>query len=224
MEVFPLNENLERLSKLCRVEPSRWWTYYMGMLRSRQHWVNFASQSLQNPYIALAEMFFVHPGAGRGIISRLLANIWSAIGTTSAYSEGRDRILKMIGIFDRDSIKGRLAVFFTDIAYGFLLNLPGTVLNYKLSGLGWQSSVVLGTQTSLCGSLLSPVSGGLYDSFNALDSNDPKVKTRAPRWVQWVLINRVPLKVRRKLIWLLLAGSTMTTAAIYSFAPGGLLR
>ena len=194
------------------------------MLRSRQHWVNFASQSLHNPYIALAEMFLVHPGAGRGAISRLLANVWSAIGTSSAYSGGRDRILKRIGIFDRDSIKGRLAVFFTDIAFGFVLNLPGTVINYKLSGLGWKLAVVLGTQTSLWGSLLSPVAGGLYDTFNALNSDDPKVKARAPRWVQWVLINRTPLKVRRKLIWLLLAGSLTSTAAVYSFAPGGLLR
>ncbi|HUA36889.1 MAG TPA: hypothetical protein VMA35_00660 [Candidatus Sulfopaludibacter sp.] len=200
------------------------WNYYRGMFRSRQHWVNFASQSLHNPYIALAEMFFVHPGAGRAAISRLFANAWSAIGTTSAYSGGRDWILKKIGVFDRDSIPGRVAVFFTDLAYGFVLNLPGTVINYKLSGLGCKSSVVLGIQTSLWGCLLSPVAGGLYDSFNALDSDDPRVKTRAPGWVQWMLINRIPLKVRRKLIWLLLAGSLASTAAIYSFAPGGLLR
>ena len=221
---FPLNESFGRLSENCRTCPSRWWNYYTGMLRSRQHWVNFASQSLHNPYIALAEMFLVHPGAGRGAISRRLANAWSALGTTSAYSEGRDRILKAIGIFDRDSIPGRLAIFFTDLAYGFVLYLPGTFINYELSGLGYKSSVILGMQTSLWGCLLSPVAGGLYDSFNALDSDDPKVQTRAPRWVQRVLINRVQLKIRKKLIWLLLAGSLASTAAVYSFAPGGLLR
>jgi len=221
---FPLNESFGRLPGKCRVGLLQLWNYYKGMLCSRQHWVNFASQSLHNPYIALAEMFFVHPGAGRATISRLLANIWSAIGTTSVYSEGRDRILKKIGIFDRDSIPGRVAVFCTDLAYGFVLNLPGTVINYKLSGLGCKSAVVLGIQTSLWGCLLSPVAGGLYDSFNALDSDDPKVKTRAPGWVQWMLLNRVQLKTRKKLIWLLLAGSLASTAAIYSFAPGGLLR
>jgi hypothetical protein len=224
MEVFSLNESLERLSGKSRGWLSRLWNYYAGTLRSRQHWVNFASQSLQNPYIAVAEMFFVHPGAVRAAISRLLANIWSVIGTTSAYSEGRDRILKLFGIFDRNSVPGRLTVFFTDLAYGFVLNWPGTVINYKLSGLGWESSVLLGTQTSLWGCLLSPVAGGLYDSFNALDSDLPKVKARAPGWVQWVLINRVQLKTRRRLIWFLLAGSTAATAAVYSFAPGGLLR
>lgn len=200
------------------------WNYYARTLGSRQHWVNFASQSLHNPYIALAEMYFVHPGAGRGAVSRLLANFWSAIGTTSAYSEGRDRILKKIGIFDRDSIPRRMAVFFADIAYGFVLSFPGTVINYKLSGWDWKSAAVLGTQTSLWGCLTSPVSGGLYDTFNAFDSDDPKVKVRAPGWVQWVLINRVPLQTRKKLIWALLAGSAITTAAVYSFAPGGLLR
>src|SRR3974390_1982527 len=207
MEGSPLNKSSGGVYRQCYAGVSRVGNYYRGMLYSRQHWVNFASQSLHNPYIALAEMIFVHPGAGRAAISRLLANIWSAIVPTSVDSEGRDKILKAIGIFDRDSIKGRLAVFFTDIAFGFVLNLPGTVINYKLSGLGWRQAVVLGTQTSLWGSLLSPIAGGLYDTFNALDSDDPKVKTRAPRWVQWVLLNRVPLKVRRKLIWLLLAGS-----------------
>ncbi|MGO8836852.1 MAG: hypothetical protein ACLQAH_01435 [Limisphaerales bacterium] len=194
------------------------------MLRSRRHWVNFAGQSLHNPYIALAEMYFVHPGAGCGAVSRLLANAWSAIGTSSTYSDGRDLILKTIGIYDRGSIPGCLAVFFTDIAYGFVLSLPGTVINYKLSGLSWKTAVVLGIQTSLWGCVLSPVAGGLFDTFNALDSDDPKVKARAPHWIQWALINRVQLKARKKLIWILLAGSTAATAAIYSFAPGGLLR
>ena len=194
------------------------------MLHSRQHWVNFASQSLHNPYIALVEMCFVHPGAGRGAMSRLLANAWSAIGTTTAYSEGRDWILKTMGIFDRDSIPGRLAVFLTDMAYGFVLSWPGTILNYKMSGWNWKSSVALGTQTCLWGCFLSPVAGGLYDTFNALDSDDSKVKSRAPHWIQWALINRVQLKKRRKLIWALLAGSAAATAAIYSFAPNGLLR
>ena len=200
------------------------WNYYKKLLCSRQHWVNFASQSLHNPYIALAEMFFVHPGAGRAAISRLLANFWSIIGTTSVYSEGRDKILKMLGVYDRESIPGRVAVFFTDLAYGFALNLPGTIINYKISGLSFKSAVLLGIQTSLWGSLLSPVAGGLYDSFHALDSDDPKVKIRPPAWVQWALINRFPLKTRKKLIWILLAASLISTAAIYSFAPGGLLR
>jgi hypothetical protein len=202
----------------------RLWNYYKGMLCSRQHWVNFASQSLHNPYIALAEMFFVHPGAGRGAISRLLANFWSAFGTTSVYSDGRDKILKMIGVYHRETIPGRIAVFFTDLAYGFALNLPGTVINYKISGLSFKSAILLGIQTSLWGCLLSPVAGGLYDSFNALDSDDPKVIMRAPGWVQWMLINRVPLRIRKKLIWILLAASFLSTAAVYSFAPHGLLR
>jgi hypothetical protein len=194
------------------------------VLRSRQHWVNFASQSLFNPYIAFAEMFFVHPGAGRAATSRLLSILWSAIGNTTVYSGGRDRILKRIGIFDRESIPRSVAVVFTDIVYGFVFSSPGTILNYKLCGLNWTSAILLGVQTTLWGSLLSPVAGGLYDTFNALDSDDPKVKARAPNWVQWVLIDRVQLNVRRKLIWILLLGSMIITAAIYSFAPGGLFR
>jgi hypothetical protein len=117
-----------------------------------------------------------------------------------------------------------MAVFFTDIVYGIIFSSPGTILNYKLCGLNWQSAILCGVQTSLWGSLLSPVAGGLYDTFNALDSDDPKVKARAPHWVQWVLIGRIQLETRKKLIWILLAASMIATAIIYSFAPGGLLR
>jgi hypothetical protein len=223
MDGFPLSSSYGSLGKL-RLGLSQFWNRSAEVLRSRQHWVNYASQSLYNPYIAFAEMYFVHPGAGRAVLSRLLANAWSAIGTTSAYSGGRDRILKAIGIFDRDSILRGMAVFFTDIAYGFVLNSPGTVLNYRLSGWNWKSAMIMGVQTTLWGSLLSPISGGLYDTFNALDSDDSKIKARAPHWVRWVLINRVPLPMRRKLIWILLTGSLAATTAIYSFAPGGFLR
>jgi hypothetical protein len=199
-------------------------SHYARTLRSRQHWVNYASQSLYNPYIAIGEMFFIHPGASRGAMSRLIGNIFPALGTTSAYSGGRDTILKRLGIFDRDSIPRRLAVFFTDVAYGFVLGFPGSVVNYKLGGGDWKSSISLGFWASCWGCWSSPLTGALYDTFNALDSDDPKVTARAPVWIQKWLINRVKLDTRKKLIWACLAGCAVLTAGIYTFAPGGFLN
>ena len=203
---------------------ARFCRHYAGTVLSRQHWVNYASQSLFNPYIAFGEMFFVHPGAGRGALSRVIGNLFPALGTSSAYSSGRDTILKKLGIFDRDSIRKRLAVFCVDVAYGFLLGFPGSVANYKLSGGDWKSSITLGFWVSCWGCWTSPLTGALYDTFNALDSDDAKVKIRAPVWVQKTLINRVRLSMRKKLIWVFLAGSIILTAGIYTFAPGGFLN
>jgi hypothetical protein len=224
MEVPSLNDNFGRLSRNCRAGVARFFGYYANTILSRQHWVNYASQSLHNPYIAFGEMFFVHPGAARGALSRLIGNIFPALGTTSAYSSGRDTILKKFGIFDRDSIPKRLAVFGADVAYGFVLGFPGSVANYKLSGADWHSSLTLGFWVSCWGCWASPLTGALYDTFNALDSDDPKVKARAPVWLQKTLINRVQLPTRQKLIWAFLAGSVILTAGIYSFAPGGFLN
>jgi hypothetical protein len=224
MEAPSLNDNFGRLSRNCRERVARFWRYYLSTVLSRQHWVNYASQSLHNPYIALGEMFFVHPGAARGALSRLIGNVFPALGTTSAYSGGRDTILKKFGIFDRDSIPKRLAVFFADVAYGFVLGFPGSVANYKLSGADWKSSLTLGFWVSCWGCWASPVTGALYDTFNALDTDDPKVIARAPVWIQKTLLNRIPLRTRKKLIWVFLAASVLLTAAIYTFAPGGFLN
>ncbi len=224
MEVLSLNDSVGRLSRNCRAGVARFCRHYAATILSRQHWVNYASQSLHNPYIALGEMFFVHPGAARGALSRVIGNVFPALGTTSAYSSGRDTILKKLGIFDRDSIPKRLAVFFTDVAYGFVLGFPGSVVNYKLSGGDWKSSITLGFWVSCWGCWTSPVTGALYDTFNALDSDDPKITARAPVWIQKTLINRVALSLRKKLIWAFLAGSMILTAGIYTFAPGGFLN
>lgn len=224
MAVLTLNDSFGRFSRSCRVGLARLWGHYARTLFSRQHWVNYASQALHNPYIALGEMFFVHPGAARGALSRLIGNVFPALGTTSAYSTGRDTVLKKLGIFDRDSIPKRLAVFFADVAYGFVLGFPGSVANYKLSGADWMSSLTLGFWVSCWGCWTSPLTGALYDTFNALDSDDPKVIARAPVWIQHTVINRVALSARKKLIWASLAGSVLLTAGIYSFAPGGFLN
>jgi hypothetical protein len=224
MEVLTGNHSLERLSRNCREGVARLWNRYVRTLLSRQHWVNYASQSFHNPYIAFGEMFFVHPGAAHGALSRLIGNLFPALGTTSAYSGGRDTILRKLGIFDRDSIPRRLAVFCADVAYGFVLGFPGSVANYKLSGGDWKSSITLGFWVSCWGCWTNPLTGALYDSFNALDSDDPKVKARAPVWIQKTLINRVQLSTRQKLIWAFLAGSMILTAGIYTFSPGGFLN
>ena len=199
--------------------------HYGRLLRSRGQWVGFAGQSLFfNPYSAAADMFFVHPGAIHGAISRCLANGWGALGTCGIYSGGRDEIFKKLGLLAPKSFKGVLAACLTDTAIGFILSFPGFVLNYKLSGCGWSSSVVMGTQASVATCWTSSLSGALFDTFRALDSDDPRHQARAPGWVRWAVINRFELKTRRKLIWASLAASVTATAAIYCFAPGGLLR
>jgi hypothetical protein len=199
--------------------------YYRRLLRSREQWVGFAGQSLFfNPYLAAADMFFVHPGALHGAVSRCLANFWAALGTCGIYSSGRDELFKMLGLLAPNSVPRMIAACLTDTAYGFFLNLPGFVLNYKLSGCDWLASIILGLKASGAACWTSSVSGGLFDTFRALDSDAPQHKDRVPRWVRWAVIDRVELRTRKKLIWVSLAGSVAVTAAIYCFAPGGLLR
>jgi hypothetical protein len=105
-----------------------------------------------------------------------------------------------------------------------ILNLPSFMLNYELSGCDWLPSVVLGLKASGVACWTSSISGALFDTYRALDSDEPQHKVRAPGWVRWLIIDRVELKTRRKLIWASLAFSVAATAAIYCFAPGGLLR
>jgi hypothetical protein len=116
------------------------------------------------------------------------------------------------------------AAVLADTVYGFILNLPGFVVNYVLSGCGLVPSLLMGFKACAAVCWTSSVSGGLFDSFGALDSDDPQKKARAPAWVRWLVIDRFELGVRKKLIWICLALSVLATAAIYSFAPGGLLR
>ena len=204
---------------------SRLADHYARLLRSRMQWVGFASQSFfHNPYLAAADMFFVHPGAVHGIISRCFANGWAMLGTCGVYSHGRDRLFKRLGLMAPNSPLSCAAAVLADTAYGFFLNLPGFILNYKLSGCAFMPSVIMGTKAcaSVCWS--STISGGLFDTFGALDSDDPQKKARAPHWVRWLVIDRFELKVRKKLIWMCLTVSILATAGIYCFAPGGLLR
>jgi hypothetical protein len=199
--------------------------HYGRLLRSRQQWVGFAGQSFFfNPYLAAADMFFVHPGAAHGAISRCWANGWAALGTCGIYSNGRDEIFKKLGLLAPNSVPACLAAVLTDTAYGFVLNLPGFVLNYKLSGCAMMPAVVMGFKASAWACWTSSISGGLFDTFNALDSDDAQKKARAPAWVRWAVIDRFKLKTRKKFIWACLAASAVATAAIYSFSPGGLCR
>jgi hypothetical protein len=199
--------------------------HYRRLLRSREQWVGFASQSFfHNPYMAAVDMFFVHPGAGHGAVSRLLANGWGVLGTCGIYSNGRDELFKKLGIVRTDSLKGFVAAVLADTVCGFVLNLPGSILNYKLSGCGWTPSFIMGLQASAAGCWTSSISGALFDSFAALDSDDPRKRGRAPPWLRWTVIDRFELRTRKKLIWLSLAASLAGTVAIYGFAPGGLLR
>ncbi len=214
-----------RLSKNGRALGSRILEHYRRLLSSRQQWVGFASQSFfHNPYLAAMDMFLVHPGAAHGIISRCWANGWSALGTCGIYSHGRDRVFKRLGLLAPDSFLTCTAAVLADTVYGFILNLPGFILNYKLGGCETVPSVIMGFKAcaSVCWS--SSISGGLFDTFGALDSDDPQKKARAPAWVRWLVIDRFPLNVRKKLIWICLAASVLATGAIYCFAPGGLLR
>jgi len=203
----------------------RLWDHYCRILFSRQQWVGFAGQSFfYNPFLAMADMFFVHPGAGHGLLSRFFANMWAVLGTCGVYSAGRDRLFKKIGLERIESIPAIFAAVFADTIYGFTLNLPGAIINYMMSGCGVTPSVVMGIKSSAAACWTSFIAGALFDSFAALDSNDPQKRSRAPGWVRWMLIDRYSLGVRRQLIWISLAVSLLATLAIYCFCPGGLLR
>jgi hypothetical protein len=225
LEALGLNRSFGSVATYCHKKASCLAVYYGRLLRSRQQWIGFASQSLFfNPYLAAADMLFVHPGAFHAVVSRCLANCWAALGTCGIYSSGRDEVFKKLGLLAPHSIPGVVAACLTDTAYGFILNLPGFVLNYKLSGCEWLFAVVLGLKAAAAACWTSSISGALFDTFRALDSDDPQHKARAPAWVRWAVIDRFELRVRKKLIWASLAGSVAATTAIYSFAPGGLLR
>ncbi len=187
--------------------------------------MGFASQSFfHNPYLAATDMFFVHPGAAHGAISRCLANGWAALGTCGIYSNGRDEIFRMLGLLSPNTFMGYCAAILADTAYGFLLNVPGFMVNYALSGCGLLPSVIMGAKASAAACWTSSISGGLFDTFSALDSNDPQKRGRAPILARWAVIDRFELSVRRKIIWVCLSLSLAATAAIYCFAPGGLFR
>jgi hypothetical protein len=225
LDVLSLNRSFGSAANYWRGKASRLAEYYGRLLRSREQWVGFAGQSFFfNPYLAAADMFFVHPGALHGLVSRCLANCWAALGTCGIYSSGRDEVFKKLGLLAPNSVLAVLAACLADTAYGFILNFPGFVLNYKLSGCEWLSSVVLGAKASGATCWTSSISGALFDAFRALDSDEPKHKARAPAWVRWAVIDRLELRTRKKLIWASLAISVAATAAIYCFAPGGLLR
>lgn len=225
VEVLSLTESFGRLSKNCRETLSRLPGHYRRLLTSRQQWVGFASQSFfHNPYLAAVDMFFVHPGAMHGALSRCFANTWAALGSCGFYNHGRDKLFQRLGLARIDSVKHCVAAVLADTAYGFLLSLPGFVLNYKLSGIAVMPSVIMGVKASGAACWTSFISGSLFDTFAALDSDDPQKRSRAPAWIRWLVIDRFELKTRKKLIWLGLTASVLATAAIYSFAPGGLLR
>lgn len=199
--------------------------HYTRLVTSREQWVGFASQSFfHNPYIAAADMFFVHPGAVHGALSRCVANGFAALGTCGIYSTGRNEIFKKLGLLKPNSILGCLAAILADTAYGFLLNIPSFTVNYAMGGCGLMPSFMLSLKASAAACWTSSISGGLFDTFSALDSDDPVKKGRVPILVRWAVIDRFELKTRRKLIWISLAVSLIAAAAIYCYAPGGLLR
>ena len=146
------------------------------------------------------------------------------MGTCGIYSHGRDKLFKRLGLARIDTFWGCVAAILVDTVYGFLLSLPGFCLNYKLAGIAVIPSVVMGVKAAAAACWTSSISGALFDSFAALDSDDPQKRSRAPAWVRWLVIDRFKLMTRKKLIWIGLATSVLATAAIYSFAPGGLLR
>lgn len=225
MDGLSLNDGCRRLLKNGRASLLFWANHYRRLLRSRLQWVGFASQSFfHNPYLAAMDMFFVHPGAAHGAISRSLANGWAALGTCGMYSTGRDEVFKRLGLLAPNSALGCAAVIMADTIYGFTLNLPAFILNYALSGCGWTHSILLGVKASASACWTSSISGGLFDTFSALDSDDPQKKGRVPILVRWAVIDRFKLATRKKLIWICLAVSIAATAAIYCYAPGGLLR
>jgi hypothetical protein len=213
------------LVKRCCRFVARLFNHYGRLIRSREQWVGFASQSFfHNPYLAASDMFFVHPGAAHGAISRCLANGWAALGTCGIYSNGRDEIFKMFGLLSPNSFSGCCAAILVDTAYGFLLNVPGFIVNYALSGCGLLPSVIMGAKASAAVCWSSSISGGLFDTFSALDSDDSQKKGRVPFLARWMVIDRFELGVRRRIIWICLAVSVVATGAIYCFALGGLLR
>ena len=225
MDVLSLSDNGQRLTKNSRGLFARLGEHYSRLLRSREQWVGFASQSFfHNPYLAAADMFFVHPGAGHGAMSRCFANGWAAFGTCGLYSASRDGVFKKLGLLAPKSVSACTGAILADTAFGFLMSLPGFVVNYALSGCGLMPSVVLGLKASASACWTSSISGGLFDTFAALDSDDPQRKARVPIVIRWLVIDRFELKMRQKLIWLGLAASILATAVIYCFAPGGLLR
>jgi hypothetical protein len=226
LDGVPLSDGVGRLAKnSSRGHLSRWLEHYSRLVRSREQWVGFASQSFfHNPYLAAADMFFVHPGAAHGAISRCWANGWAMLGTCGIYSNGRDQVFKRLGLLAPNSVMSCTAAVLADTVYGFVLNLPGFMLNYALSGCGLMHSMILGFKACASVCWTSSISGGLFDTFGALDSDDPQKKARVPAWVRWLVIDRFALKIRRKLIWVCLAASILATAALYCFAPGGLLR
>lgn len=169
-------------------------------------------------------MFFVHPGAAHGAVSRCLANGWAALGTCGIYSSGRDEIFRMLGILAPNSVRGCCIAIAADTIYGFALNVPGFILNYALSGCGLLPALILGLKASAAVCWTSSISGGLFDTFNALDSDDPLKRGRAPILARWTVIDRFELKARKRLVWICLALSITATIAIYCFAPGGLLK
>jgi hypothetical protein len=225
MDALPLASGFAGISRNFRDTLSRLLNHYGRLLRSREQWVGFASQSFfHNPYLAASDMFFVHPGAAHGAVSRCVANGWAALGTCGVYSNGRDKIFKMLGLMGPNSIKGCIAAIVADTAYGFVLNLPGFILNYGLSGCGWMPSVIMGVKASAAVCWSSSISGGLFDTFNAFDSDDPGRKARVPVLIRWLVIDPFELKTRKRLIWVCFVASVVATVAIYCFAPGGLLR
>jgi hypothetical protein len=225
MDALPASNGFSRLSKYGAATLSGLTTHYSRLLRSREQWVGFASQSFfHNPYLAAADMFFVHPGAAHGAISRCWANGWAALGTCGIYSHGRNEIFKTLGLLAPKSIGACLVCVLADTVFGFVLNVPGFVLNYGLGGCGWGPAVMLGLKAAAAACWTSSISGGLFDTFRAMDSDDPEKKSRVPILIRWAVIDPFELKTRKRLIWLCFAASVVATAAIYSFAPGGLLR
>lgn len=225
MDALPLSDGCPRLPKTSRGVLSRLAEPYGRLLRSREQWVGFASQSFfHNPYLAAADMFFVHPGAAHGALSRCFANGWSALGTCGIYSTGRDGVFKKLGLLAPQTFGGCAAAIVADTIFGYFMSLPGFICNYALSGCGIFPSVILGLKAAASACWTSSISGGLFDTFAALDSDDPARKARVPIVVRWLVIDRFELRTRKKLIWLALAVSIIATAAIYCFSPGGLLR
>jgi hypothetical protein len=224
MDASIASDRLTQFFRTARALPSSLWLHYTTLLRSRQQWVGVASQSFFfNPYLAAVEMFIVHPGAAHGAISRCWATFWSAIGTTGLYSHGRDELFRRLGLLTPTTYKHCFTAILADTTYGFILNLPGFIINYALSGCG-PGSVLLGVKACAAACWTSSISGGLFDTFAALDSDDPQKKNRVPIVVRWLVIDRFRLATRKKFIWACLAASTIATIAIYGFAPGGLLR
>ncbi len=225
MDALTISPSLFRAGKTCRDRAWRLLAGYKRVASSRAQWVGFAGQSLFfNPYLAAADMFFVHPGAAHGAISRCLANGWAALGTCGLYSNGRDAIFRRLGIMGSKTISGGFVTILADTAYGFAMNLPGFMANYFLSGCGFLPSVLLGFKASAAACWTSSIAGGLFDTFAALDGDDPVKRSRVPILIRWAVIDKFALNTRRKLIWLGLAISVAVTLAIYGFAPGGLLR